>query len=244
VKKPLGDGEDIGATITTTTMSTTTFRDGAFHARSKSTHRASRDAGIAEVVEQMKAEEEATLERARAVQAALMTANASESLANPAVALALDQIRTPLADPAVAPKNPLESVSTPPTSPLPAAAATVNVATHKVTVGFEAQLVAPAAEAATEAEQPLEGGADGSVNLSINTDLNNVTPPMARFKSESHLAASWQEGPEYERTAGASPRDPVMSPGGRLLPKKKDNWHFPVSFFFHVLLFLSLLKNE
>ncbi|KAG0043955.1 Fructose-2,6-bisphosphatase, partial [Gryganskiella cystojenkinii] len=123
VKKPLGDGEsDIGATITTTTMSTTTFRDGAFHARSKSTHKAARDAGIAEVAEQMKAEEQAVLEKARAVQSALAEANAAESAANPAVALPLDQIRTPMNGPESLPKQALESVSTPPMSPLPAAA--------------------------------------------------------------------------------------------------------------------------
>ncbi|KAG0373068.1 hypothetical protein BGX24_012179 [Mortierella sp. AD032] len=50
---------------------------------------------------------------------------------------------------------------------------------------------------------------------------------MQRFKPDLQPgAAVWQEGAEYERTAGASPRDPIMSPGGRLLPKK-ENFHFP-----------------
>ncbi|KAF9167010.1 Fructose-2,6-bisphosphatase [Actinomortierella ambigua] len=59
-------------------------------------------------------------------------------------------------------------------------------------------------------------------NLSIRTQGLLTTPPaLMRLKSEA-----WQEGLEYERTAGASPRDPLVSPGGRLLPQQ-DNWHFP-----------------
>ncbi|KAF9976663.1 Fructose-2,6-bisphosphatase [Actinomortierella ambigua] len=59
-------------------------------------------------------------------------------------------------------------------------------------------------------------------NLSIRTQGLLATPPaLMRLKNDA-----WQEGPEYERTAGASPRDPLVSPGGRLLPQQ-DNWHFP-----------------
>ncbi|KAG0238656.1 Fructose-2,6-bisphosphatase [Actinomortierella wolfii] len=60
-------------------------------------------------------------------------------------------------------------------------------------------------------------------NLSIRTQGLLTTPPaLMRVKSD----AAWQEGLEYERTAGASPRDPVVSPGGRLLGQQ-ENWHFP-----------------
>ncbi|KAH7056608.1 6-phosphofructo-2-kinase-domain-containing protein [Linnemannia elongata] len=85
VKQPAADGEkDCGATITTTTMSTTTFRDSAFQ-RTKSTHRGSRD---------VRADE--SLEKARVLQSALTEATSGDSLANPAVALHLDQISTPV----------------------------------------------------------------------------------------------------------------------------------------------------
>lgn len=175
------------AAITTTTTSTTTFKDSAFQ-RGKNFYRLSTDA---------KAKTDPLLDKAKALQSALAAVVASDSLANPAVALPLDQIKTP--EP--------ESSNTPPMSPL--------------------QI--PSAMESDSAKTPAS-----EQNLSIETkDLSN--PPLARLKSDLNLV-EWQEGPEYEKTAGASPRDPVMSPGGRLLPKMKDNWHFPVSSFCRCLL--------
>ncbi|KAF9106465.1 Fructose-2,6-bisphosphatase [Mortierella sp. GBA35] len=211
VNQPMADGEkDVGATITTTTMSTTTFRDSAFHHRSKSSHRASRDAKT-----------DATLQKAKALQSALTEATAGDSMANPAVALNLDQIKTPLAaaDQGTGEAGLLEgpapsSLSNAPPSPSP----------HKVTKGFDAQ----PASASDSTKAQLGSPVPQDSNLSINTSNLLTTPPMQRLKGEPQSSAAWQEGSEYERTAGASPRDPVMSPGGRLLPKK-ENFHFPVN---------------
>ncbi|KAF9976893.1 Fructose-2,6-bisphosphatase, partial [Modicella reniformis] len=188
VQRPIGDGEkDVGATITTTSMSTTTFKDSAFP-RSKSSNRLSTEAksNAADLL----------MEKANALQLALAEATASDSFANPALALPLDQIKIPGAESKESSAKGLESASTPPMSPLQIPSA----------VSVETEL------------EP---------SLSIMTMDLLTTPPMARLKSDLNLAVEWQEGTEYEKTAGASPRDPIMSPGGRLLPKKKDYWHFP-----------------
>ncbi|KAG0361750.1 Fructose-2,6-bisphosphatase [Gamsiella multidivaricata] len=201
VQHPIGEGEkDIGATITTTSMSTTTFKDIAFQ-RSKSIHRSSKDAGT---------NADSTNRQAKVLQSALVDAAIADSSANPAVALPLDQINTPGADPKDMPKNNLDGAFTPPTSSQPDG-----------TSGGESQ--------SYFTEVKNDGSAYAAEpNLSIKTKDLISTPPMARLKSDAlNPASAWQEGPEYELTAGASPRDPVMSPGGRLLPKKQDNYHFP-----------------
>lgn len=215
--KPAGaDGEkDCGATITTTTMSTTTFRDSAFN-RTKNAHRASRDARADE-----------SLEKAKVLQSALTEATAGDSLANPAVALHLDEIKTPVpAQEQEASETGILDEAAPTllnALPSPAAAGEAS-SPHKVTKGFDAQ---PASSAGDSTTAQLGNPPPQDSNLSINTSLL-TTPPMQRYKGDLQPAAAWQEGTEYERRAGASPRDPVMSPGGRLLPKK-ENFHFPVS---------------
>ncbi|KAG0007810.1 Fructose-2,6-bisphosphatase [Entomortierella chlamydospora] len=181
-KQPTEDGKDIGATITTTTMSTTTFKDSAFQ-RHNSDHRSEKSPS-AEAVD-------ADLEKTKTLQSALAEATITESSAS---AQPLDGTTAPGIPDAKNPDNSMETVSTPPITPLE------NNGTSS-----------------TEAES----------NLSIKTRDLLTPPPMMRLKVDPQTA--WQEGPEYERTAGASPRDPVISPGGRLLPKKKENYHFPVS---------------
>ncbi|KAG0213829.1 Fructose-2,6-bisphosphatase [Mortierella sp. GBA30] len=214
VKQPMdGTDKDIGATITTTTMSTTTFRDSAFH-RSKSSHRSSRDGGVKAGL---------NMEKAKELQDAHKEAIVSDFMTNPADALPLAQIKAPLSD-----QDSNTTTLTNAEGVIDAAVAADAESSHaspKVTMGFETQ-IAPASEG-------LGASREGAVtapaesHLSIKTKNLMTTPPMARVKSDLFPASHWQEGPEYERTAGASPRDPVMSPGGRLLPKKKDNWHFP-----------------
>ncbi|KAF9570399.1 Fructose-2,6-bisphosphatase [Mortierella alpina] len=207
-KQPMvGANSDIGTKITTTTMSTTTFRDSAFQ-RSKSSHRSSKDAGIKSSL---------NLEKAKEVQSALTDATVADSIANPTVALPLDQIKTPVAEDNTL-SAPLDNVQDGPLAAIGDASLKA-LPHHKVTVGFDAQ--------AADASGVSDELQDGAAHLSIKTKNLVTTPPMARLKSDLLPASHWQEGTEYERTAGASPRDPVMSPGGRLLPKKKDNWHFP-----------------
>lgn len=214
VKQPAADGEkDCGATITTTTMSTTTFRDSSFH-RTKSTHRASRDARADE-----------SLEKAKMLQSALTEATTGDSLANPAVALHLDQISTPV--PAQEQETSeigiLDDAAPSLLNALPSSAAAGEASSpHRVTKGFDAQ---PASSAGDSTTANLGSPTPQDSSLSINTSLL-TTPPMQRFKSDLQPSAAWHEGTEYERSAGASPRDPIMSPGGRLLPKK-ENFHFP-----------------
>ncbi|KAF9360607.1 Fructose-2,6-bisphosphatase [Mortierella sp. AD094] len=196
-KQPIEDGgKDIGATITTTTMSTTTFKDSAFQ-RHESINRSQKSPSTNTV--------DPELEKAKALQSALAEATITESSANPSIALPLDDITTPGIPDAKNPNNPLEAVSTPPMTPSQNSGASPTPAMR------------------------VEGGGVPThfeeSNLSIKTKDLLTTPPMMRLRVDPQ--AAWQEGPEYERTAGASPRDPVISPGGRLLPKKKENYHFP-----------------
>ncbi|OAQ27019.1 6PF2K-domain-containing protein [Linnemannia elongata AG-77] len=221
VKQPAADGEkDCGATITTTTMSTTTFRDSAFH-RTKSTHRGSRDARADE-----------SLEKARVLQSALTEATTGDSLANPAVALHLDQISTPVPaqEQEASEAGILDDAAPSLLNALPSSAGE-DSSPHRVTKGFDAQ---PASSAGDSTTAHLGSPTPQDSTLSINTSML-TTPPMQRFKSDLQPSAAWHEGTEYERSAGASPRDPIMSPGGRLLPKK-ENFHFPrLSMVYHLL---------
>ncbi|KAF8924565.1 6-phosphofructo-2-kinase-domain-containing protein [Dissophora ornata] len=193
-----GGKSDVGATITTTTMSTTTFRDSAFQ-RPKSTRRTSKEAS---------GKVDPTEDNAKAIRSALAEVTIADSLADPAVALPLDQITTPGVETKDMAADILGGTATPPMNPILDAAGQVSPSNNNVTTD---------GEAASSTE----------LNLSIDTSGLMSTPPMMRLKNDLNPAAAWQEGSEYEKTAGASPRDPVMSPGGRLLPKKKDNWHFP-----------------
>ncbi|KAF9434177.1 Fructose-2,6-bisphosphatase [Entomortierella beljakovae] len=191
--QPIGDTDkDIEATITTTTMSTTTFKDVAFQ-RHRSFHRSQKNMSG----------ESADLEKANSAQSALVEAIATESAETPSIALPLEDITTPKI-PEIANKNNSsdEVVSTPPTTPFQGASGS--------------RLLFPSTEDTEGTMTNYEH------DLSIRTKDLLSTPPMMR----PHVA--WQEGLEYEKTAGASPRDPLVSPGGRLLPKKKENYHFPV----------------
>ncbi|KAF9357130.1 Fructose-2,6-bisphosphatase [Mortierella sp. NVP85] len=187
-QRPTGDSEKDVATITTTSMSTTTFRDSAFQ-RNKSFNRLSTEA---------KDKANPVLENVKALQSALAEI-AGDSHIHPASASPPNQIKTTGLVSSDSPTKELEG-TTPPMSPL--------------------QI--PSAVGSEPAQTPIL-----EPSLSIKTKDLLTTPPMARLKADLNLAAEWQEGHEYEKTAGASPRDPIMSPGGRLLPKKKDNWHFP-----------------
>ncbi|KAF9934581.1 Fructose-2,6-bisphosphatase [Linnemannia zychae] len=213
VENPVTKGEkDIGATITTTCMSTTTFRDSNFH-RSKSTHRASRDAKA-----------DSNMGKAIARQAVLKEAAIEESSANPTIALPRDEIKTPAPTPGQEDDKDVTHADTVSSSfnNLSTSTGSGTSAPHKVTKGFDAQPI-------TSEGGPVTAHAESNMhdsNLSINTSLL-TTPPMQRLKSDLQPGvAAWQEGTEYEKTAGASPRDPTISPGGRLLPKK-ENFHFP-----------------
>ncbi|KAG0301375.1 Fructose-2,6-bisphosphatase [Dissophora globulifera] len=198
VKRPMADGDnDIGATITTTTMSTTTFRDSAFQ-RTKSVHRPPKETAV---------DEASTEDKAKALQSALAEATISDSLANPAVALPLDQIKTPEIQQGDALIGSFAGTSTPPMR--------------------ETSSSAAGSQGLSDGQETAGNTNLAESSLSIDTRDLTTTPPMIRVKNDLNPAAAWHEGPEYEKTAGASPRDPVMSPGGRLLPKKKDNWHFP-----------------
>ncbi|KAH7026749.1 hypothetical protein BKA57DRAFT_286878 [Linnemannia elongata] len=196
-------------------MSTTTFRDSAFQ-RTKSTHRGSRD---------VRADE--SLEKARVLQSALTEATSGDSLANPAVALHLDQISTPVPaqEQETSEAGILDDAAPSLLNALPSSAGE-DSSPHRVTKGFDAQ---PASSAGDSTTAHLGSPTPQDSTLSINTSML-TTPPMQRFKSDLQPSAAWHEGTEYERSAGASPRDPIMSPGGRLLPKK-ENFHFPVSFW-------------
>ncbi|KAG0094780.1 Fructose-2,6-bisphosphatase [Podila epicladia] len=217
------------AAITTTTMSTMTFRDSPYSTRHNS-------GGIARL-DKVKDKEpavtgsEALEDTARAIQAAIVDVATSGSIADPAVTLPLSNIKTPSAGSGPDGSGPSVSIdSTPPLSPMPSLAPDA-AADNKETHGFFA-------EGAPQGPSLASGTSDispaAAANLTIKTDKNVpqklvTTPPMPQLKGEAslHPATAWQEGTEYERTAGASPRDPVISPGGRLLPKKKENWHFP-----------------
>jgi len=188
-QRPTGDSEKDVATITTTSMSTTTFKDSAFQ-RNKGSNRLSTEA---------KDKANPVLENVKALQSALAEIAAGDSHLHPASPP--NQIKTTGPESSDSPTKEPEG-TTPPMSPLQIPSAVVSEPAQTPTL------------------EP---------SLSIKTKDLMATPPMARLKADLNLAAEWQEGHEYEKTAGASPRDPIMSPGGRLLPKKKDNWHFPVS---------------
>lgn len=164
--RPAGDGE----TITTTSMSTTTFKASAFQRSKKS---------------------DPVSDLTKALQSTLGK-ESDNPHAKRAPAPPLDKIKPPGPESSHSSTRDPGSASTPPMSPL-----------------------------------QIPSAVDSESGLSIKTKDLISTPPMARLKGDLNPVAEWQEGSEYERTAGASPRDPIMSPGGRLLPKKKDNWHFP-----------------
>ncbi|KAF9907427.1 Fructose-2,6-bisphosphatase [Lobosporangium transversale] len=202
IHQPIADEEkDIGATITTTTMSTTTFRDGELQ-RNKETQKSSNNEAT---------KTDSTLEKAKEIQAALAEATISDSQANPAVALPLDDINTPDAQEPTATNQGgiLDAAASYTTSP--------PLSPARDTVPSPIQAVSTPSNKAS--------GDEANDNLSIKTTDLLTLPPVMRLKND--LQAAWQEGPEYERTAGASPRDPVVSPGGRLLPRNKDIYHFP-----------------
>ncbi|KAF9585745.1 Fructose-2,6-bisphosphatase, partial [Lunasporangiospora selenospora] len=192
VKQPFqGDGnKDIGATITTTTMSTTTFRDGSYH-RTKSSLR--------------------TLAK------------------NPATG---EVATTPLSEGGEVASTPPERSSLSPPPQL--TGLSVSNTPIKVIRGFDTNPTLSTPErigsgsphTAAMSEDANAESASGEHPTIKTKDLMS-TPPMQRLKNDLSPSSAWQEGHEYERSAGASPRDPVVSPGGRLLPKQKDNWHFP-----------------
>lgn len=216
------------AAITTTTMSTTTFRDSPYSTRHKSVGTSQTDKD-----KEATAGSGALEDTARAIHAALVDEVTSDAAAHPALPLSL-KARDVDSRPEGSGPSPIDS--TPPVSPVPSQVpdATVDHSTsplpshHKVRGSDEGASQESLASGSNSTSTPTS-------NLTIRTDkhvLQSIvtTPPMSRLKSDTlHSTTAWQEGLEYERTAGASPRDPVMSPGGRILPKKKENWHFPVS---------------
>ncbi|KAF9374255.1 Fructose-2,6-bisphosphatase [Podila verticillata] len=211
------------AAITTTTMSTTTFRDSPYSTRHRSVGTSQSDKD-----KEPTAGSGALEDISRAIQAALVDRVTSDSVAH--AALPLSNLNTPDSS---RPEGSGPSIaSIPPLSPVPSQVSdamdrnTTQLLSHPKVTGLD-----------EGASQELASGSSISSptsNLTIRTDTHVpqslvTTPPMSRLKGEAslHPATAWQEGLEYERTAGASPRDPVISPGGRLLPRKKDNWHFP-----------------
>ncbi|KAF9414795.1 Fructose-2,6-bisphosphatase, partial [Podila epigama] len=252
------------AAITTTTMSTTTFRDSPYSTRcnSYSTIRLSKDNA---------ADPTATpdrVERNRAVQSAF--AGDAAAAAAAAVAPASDSAATDVAtggslsgtQPASCETTPLRddksaiAETEARTSLTGVEAVNTSIGTEHgtdpaITTNVQAQNQTPSLDTAnTEGSNPLThrvtrgfdssgtekatsespattstGGAPPSnltiktqnkPALSLNLKTTATTPPIARVKSDSaslNPVTAWQEGPEYERTAGASPRDPVMSPG-------------------------------
>ncbi|KAF9210789.1 Fructose-2,6-bisphosphatase [Podila verticillata] len=212
------------AAITTTTRSTTTFRDSPYSTRHRSVGTSQSDKD-----KEPTAGSGALEDTSRAIQAALVDRVTSDSVAHSALPLSNhntpDDSRPEGSGPSIA--------STPPVSPVPSQVSdavvhnTTQLPSHPNVTGLDEGASQELASGSSSLSSPTS-------NLTIRTDKPVpqsivTTPPMSRFKGEAslHPATAWQEGPEYERTAGASPRDPVMSPGGRLLPKKKENWHFP-----------------
>ncbi|KAG0360095.1 Fructose-2,6-bisphosphatase [Podila minutissima] len=210
------------ASITTTTMSTTTFRDSPYSTRHNSDYGTSRSDKVKDK-EPAVAGSGALEDTARAIQAALVDRATSGSVADPAVTLPLSNIKTPSADSGPDVSGPSVPASTPPLSPVPSQVPDA-AADHKVTHGSEAE-GAPQGPSIASSSSNISTPA-AAVNLTIETD-KHVRHNLVKGDASLHPAIAWQEGTEYERTAGASPRDPVISPGGRLLPKKKENWHFP-----------------
>ncbi|KAF9200307.1 Fructose-2,6-bisphosphatase, partial [Haplosporangium sp. Z 27] len=141
------------------------------------------------------------LEKAQLPQSAMVEVTTAESVVSPSIVLPQDNEISESKDTV----DSSEALSTSPVITLPQ----IGSSTITVTKSETERLPANAEE----------------TNLSIKTKDLMTTPPMMRLKADAQTA--WQEGPEYERTAGASPRDPIVSPGGRLLPQKKENYHFP-----------------
>ncbi|KAG0088236.1 Fructose-2,6-bisphosphatase [Podila epicladia] len=243
------------ATITVKTMSTTTFKDGfkdgAAH-RNMAKDTAAGAAAAPCPVPAPSPEEAETAKKAQDIQDALVEATAAS--ATPA--LKLDQITTPpvsvgsLENVSTPPHSPVPALSspqaaTPPTkviangsvTPVPAQFTTVvsevtqdeDASGSEKTLGSDDESSASAsATPAVASATAIDIATDDISNLSIKTkNLKTTTPPsLLRDLLTQNPTAVWQEGHEYELTAGGSPRDPIMSPGGRLLPKT-ENWHFP-----------------
>ncbi|KAF9215264.1 Fructose-2,6-bisphosphatase [Podila verticillata] len=233
------------ATITTTTMSTTTFKDGfkdgVAHGRSKAKD-TSAAAGPCPVPAPAPEEAE-TAKKAQDIQDAMVEATAVSN------ALKLDQ-----ATPVVV--GSLGDVSTPPHSPVPAVSSSsqdvpllkaqvianglatpvpTTLATQEEdasgsekTLGSDDESTSASTTAATATTTAADIATEDIQNLSIKTMNLKAAPNTSLLRDllTQNPTAVWQEGPEYELTAGGSPRDPIMSPGGRLLPKT-ENWHFP-----------------
>ncbi|KAG0019977.1 Fructose-2,6-bisphosphatase, partial [Podila clonocystis] len=239
------------ATITVKTMSTTTFKDGfkdaAAHGRSKVKDTAAGAAAAPCPVPAPSPEEAETAKKAQDIQDALVEATAS------ATPLKLDQITTPpvsvgsLENVSTPPRSPVPAISslqdaTPPTKVIANGLATPvptqfthasetqdeDASGSEKTLGSDDEASASASATASTTSAAAAIATEDISNLSIKTkNLKTTTPPsLLRDLLTQNPTAVWQEGPEYELTAGGSPRDPIMSPGGRLLPKT-ENWHFP-----------------
>ncbi|KAG0025306.1 Fructose-2,6-bisphosphatase [Podila clonocystis] len=227
------------AAITTTTMSTTTFRDSPYSTLHRNVATSQLDKGRGKGKEPLVSGSGSLENTARAIQAALVDEVTSDSVANPAATLPLSNIKTPGADAKTdgSPSGPIASA--PPLSPVPSQVPSANVVDHDMIPPSDLKVIRGNDSGGASQLPPLASGSRistpaAATNLTIKTDKNipqrlGTTPPTSRIKGDANLhpATAWQEGPEYELTAGASPRDPVISPGGRLLPKKKENWHFP-----------------
>ncbi|KAF9414231.1 Fructose-2,6-bisphosphatase [Podila epigama] len=294
------------ATITTTTMSTTTFKDGAIQARNKSISSSSTAAKAATTTTTTTPETSAAVVSAAATKATAEKAKDIQVVQEPAVAHPTGAVSN---SEEIKPSTTvngkessiegkgisLESVATPPQSPVPTVAvesSPVQEAALDLTPACEEEqhqqqqqqqgkkmhpmddesveeVVVPGMTTTASSKTPAslatsvlsketnmsgkgEGGGGGRgkgdvgvvvvsptpeeslANLSIKTKnlkqpqmpVATTPPSLLRDLLSQNPTAVWQEGHEYELTAGGSPRDPVISPGGRLLAKK-ENWHFP-----------------
>lgn len=231
------------AAITTTTMSTTTFRDSPYSTRHNSFTTARSDKNKEK--EPAASGSGALEDTARVIRAALVDGVTSDAVPTPAATLSPSKFKTPSADSKPDESGPSVPIaSTPPLSPVPSQVPSATSVDHdmtplsdlKETRGYDSEGTSQVSSLASGSNNISTPAA--ASNLTIKTDKHVpqslVTTPPTRFKGDAslHPTPAWVEGPEYERTAGASPRDPVISPGGRLLPKKKENWHFPVSSLF------------
>lgn len=254
------------ATITVKTMSTTTFKDGfkdgAAHSRSKVKDTAAGAAAAPCPVPAPSPEEAETAKKAQDIQDALVEATATanpapklEHITTPPVSVgSLENVSTPPHSPVPAPSSlqdtlPSVKVANGLATPVPAQFNTLASETQEEdasgsekTLGSDDETSASAS--ATTASTPSAAASiatEDISNLSIKTQNLKTTPPsLLRDLLTQNPTAVWQEGPEYELTAGGSPRDPIMSPGGRLLPKT-ENWHFPVRNFFSSIFFVMCL---
>ncbi|KAG0344637.1 Fructose-2,6-bisphosphatase [Podila humilis] len=244
---PVVPANSESATITTTTMSTTTFKDGAIQARTK-TCPCPKDVALG-------AEASPCPVPAPAPKDAEIAAAKEREMADTVLSAASKPIvpANPLESAPSPPQSPVPTAS--PGRPGQNGASTPQPHEHGhlamngllTPVPFkstqedddssasEKTLGSDDDSAVTASGGPLQERQEQ--NLSIKTN-NLKTPPsllrdLLTQQGGSPAAAAaaaavsvWQEGPEYELTAGGSPRDPIMSPGGRLLPKT-EKWHFP-----------------